>query len=810
MMLHSLLLFFCLAVPGNDLTLADFQNSSPWQVSYDEGNLLKTSTQNGQKALRLTVPFAEHPDWERVYIDLPVQLDLSSAHRFILDVEPNNLEPLGAVTLYFRSKDGWYSCYGGFGRQGRQKLTFRKEDYRPEGTPAGWDQVDRIRIAFWQGLPQDGHITLYRLSVPKSPVLIVAGSVAEKDPDSKEAKETADRANLFQRLVSNGSMEADLANEVDLANLDLADYQVVVLPYNPKLLPEARTALIHYVENGGKLFVCYTLDPKLGQAIGFEPGSWMKAPREGGFASIHFTPTEADQKTPKIPGLPEMVQQNSWNINQAKPAGYHARVVGTWFDDAGTSTGETALLLSDRGAYLSHVVLPDDRENKAAMLTAILGKLSPSLWQDLAEAELEKLVDVGHDGPEQTEAWIQSRAIPQAVAELQKSRRLAIQSQRALDANACYRALGLAREALQARQQAYLLSQQKPQPGQRRGFWNHSGTGSYPGDWDRTMRELSDAGLNAIFPNMCWGGCAHYASDVLPRSDTYEEYGDQIAQAVEAGKKYGVEVHVWKVNHNLSHRTPPEFIEKLRQEGRLMKSAQGEELEWLCPSHPKNFELERDAMLEIPQKYDVDGVHFDYIRYHSDDYCYCDGCRERFEAASGKKVENWPQDCFSGSRKEEYRDWRCGNITQLVKAVHDGVQTINPKVQVSAAVFSNYPSCRTSIGQDWLLWAKSGYVDFLCPMDYQQNELSFENLVARQMKQVDGAVPLCPGIGASTAQPPMSAEQTATQIFLTERLGAGGFTIFNLSAGEAQRLLPGLGAWKEQEANAPYRENAPK
>ena len=330
------------------------------------------------------------------------------------------------------------------------------------------------------------------------------------------------------------------------------------------------------------------------------------------------------------------------------------------------------------------------------------------------------------------------------------------------------------------------------QTAQRRGFWNHSGTGIYPGDWDRTMRELSDAGFNMILPNLCWGGCAHYASDVLPRSKTYEKYGDQIAQAIAAGKKHGVEVHVWKVCYNLSGQTPKKFLEQMQREKRTVKTVDGKEDHWLCPSHPKNFELERDAMLEIVKKYDVDGIHFDYIRYPLGKYCYCETCRKRFEADSGRKVKNWPKDCYSGERKNEFRKWRCKNVTRLVRAVHEEAKKIKPGVKVSAAVFGSYPSCKMSIGQDWVDWAKAGYVDFLCPMDYTSKNQAFEKLVTRQIKLIHGAVPLYPGIGPSASHSRMDAEQVAAQIALAKKLGAAGFVIFNLSPKEAKRLLPEL------------------
>ena len=75
--------------------------------------------------------------------------------------------------------------------------------------------------------------------------------------------------------------------------------------------------------------------------------------------------------------------------------------------------------------------------------------------------------------------------------------------------------------------------------------------GAYPGDWERSAKLLAENGFNMILPNMLWGGLAHYASDVLPRSATFKQYGDQIEQCCAAAKKHGLEVHVWKVNYNL-------------------------------------------------------------------------------------------------------------------------------------------------------------------------------------------------------------------------------------------------------------------
>jgi uncharacterized lipoprotein YddW (UPF0748 family) len=282
---------------------------------------------------------------------------------------------------------------------------------------------------------------------------------------------------------------------------------------------------------------------------------------------------------------------------------------------------------------------------------------------------------------------------------------------------------------------------------------------------------------------------------VLPRSATFRQYGDQIAQCCAAAKRHNLQVHVWKVNYNLSG-APQEFVEKLRRQERLQKTAAGQQHNWLCPSHPQNKKLELESLLEVARKYPVDGLHFDYIRYPGRDRCYCDGCRERFEAESGRQVTEWPRECYSGSRREEYNNWRCRQITWLVEAVHREAKQIRPEIKISAAVFGGYPDCRASVAQDWPKWVKAGYLDFVCPMDYTQSDLYFASLVKNQLRLVDNRIPVYPGIGAWRLPP----DRTVGQIHLARTLGASGFTIFNFNADAAAAVLPsvGLGAGRER------------
>ena len=55
---------------------------------------------------------------------------------------------------------------------------------------------------------------------------------------------------------------------------------------------------------------------------------------------------------------------------------------------------------------------------------------------------------------------------------------------------------------------------------------------------------------------------------MMPVAPDVREKGDQIAACLAACKKYGIQCHVWKVNWNMGWRTPKEFLDRMKQEGR--------------------------------------------------------------------------------------------------------------------------------------------------------------------------------------------------------------------------------------------------
>jgi uncharacterized lipoprotein YddW (UPF0748 family) len=339
---------------------------------------------------------------------------------------------------------------------------------------------------------------------------------------------------------------------------------------------------------------------------------------------------------------------------------------------------------------------------------------------------------------------------------------------------------------------AYCLAQE-PERDEFRAFWCHSAFGVSGREWDEAIRRLAENGFTAILPNMLWGGVAFYDSKVLPVAPEAAARGDQIRQCLAACRKYGLQLHVWKVDWYLGRSTPKAFVEKLRGEHRLQADSAGKEEPWLCPSHPDNQQLEIAALLEVVRNYDVDGIHFDYIRYPDNEHCFCPGCRERFGRVAGAPLAPWPREVLAeGPLRQQWLDWRRSNITAVVRAVSQQARAIKPRIKISAAVFRNWVVDRNGVGQDWKPWCDQGYLDFVCPMDYTPILPRFENMVAQQVEWA-GKVPCYPGIGVSASSSRFGVDRVIEEINVPRRFRTRGFVIFNYGAKESDELVPLLG-----------------
>ena len=692
-------------------------------------------------AVALAVDFRDEP--QRVTWDLPLPVDLRTRRGLQFDFYCTDLSQFRAFSFYFKSGDGWY--HGTFSPEEEgewARMSVAKSDCRAEGRPAGWGKIEAVRISGWRagtGRATCAIANLGPLGGEPEALVVYAESMGTKD-----AGVARDSLTFGGRVVASLAalgVEASLVADTELAPEALRRARAVVLPYNPEIPADRLPLLRDYVARGGRILACYRLPAALEPLLGVKTQGAVRPTDGGGRAIGGFLRVGKG-----LPGQPAFAPQASW-MTQTVARGPDVEVVAEWASGDRRSLGRPALVRTRTGLFMSHVWLGGVAGEPLELMRAIVADLAPSLAPQMA-------------------------ARVQAVAEEAAARRA-------------------------------WLKARPSKKGEHRAFWCHDARGLGGGrDWDGTVKFLKDNGFNAVLPNLAWAGTAFYDSSVLPVDASVATRGDALRECLAACRKYGVQCHVWKVCWNMGQYATPAFEKRMVAANRVQVSARGEKkTRWLCPSHPANQQLEIAAMVELAKK-GPDGVHFDYIRYPDGGHCFCDGCRRRFEARLGHSVSNWPaaiRDENAPARlKEAWKDFRCDNITAVVKGVAERVRRECPGVRISAATFRNAKTDPYEVGQDWSAWCRAGWLDFVCNMDYEDSYAMFRSQVAMQ-KKVVGKAKLYPGIGLSCFRPDgREAVKIARQIEIVRELGLDGFTVFNLDR-TAERVLPELRAGVTRE-----------
>ncbi len=719
---------------------------------------------------------------DRAVWDRTVALNLADRGWFEIDVEVDDPAVISHLTFYFQSPPGWYASVVPL-EAGRHRVRIDRSTIRPDGwgkVPGPWSRITSLRISPWKAQSRDAVLKIHSVEAVRPDVVLVrADSVLAAR--HREAASIRRISHTTLQAFRKAGIQTCFIPDTDIADGALNGVRLAVFPFNYRLPAAASKPLRRFAAAGGKLIAFYSVPAPIPELLGIRSVRWHQA-RTGELERIAFTPKA-------LTGLPASITQRSWNCHVYEPARADAAVIGTWRTRDGKDTGTNAVIKSATGIHVGHILTVSDPVERTAFVLALVGAYVPQIWKTAGEAALKDALTIeGVDGAEGLRRLLaERRAGPQARARFEHGTELLTKARAAVGKP---EAPALAAQAHDAFIEA-LARSFRPRAGEIRAAWCHSAYGVKDLGWDNSLRSLATAGFTAVIPNMLWAGVADYPSAILPVRGRVKEKGDQIAKCLQAAEKYGLEVHVWKVNWNLSG-APAAFVSKLKAAGRLQVDTAGQTVRWLCPSHQENFVLERDSMLEVVRKYRVTGIHFDYIRYPNGRSCFCPTCRAAFEKRLGRKVVRWPRDVTEGPMKPAYRQYRRDTITRLVRAVAAEARKSRPDVKISAAVFPDWESARDERGQDWRLWVREGLLDFVCPMDYTPSRSVFAEQVRRQRAWAGETVPVVPGLGLSVHTEDLTPDDLLWMIDDARRAGAGGFTLFQLDQHVLWRHLPFL------------------
>jgi len=775
----------------------DKELQAVWQPIHGLGST-SLSTIDGRKALRVRCSFS-NGDAPRVSVERSIKLNLSGSQGLQFRIRCADSLSIAKFNIYLHSGAGWYAAaFSVENPAAWNTVIIDKAAMEKEDRPGGWGSIDAIRVSAWRVGNVDTEFFLSDLGLwGENPrIVIVRGDwYARRAPS--EAKQVASATEgMAQRLRSIGA-EYLICGDMSLNDQTLSGKKLLILPNNKELPGQALEAVRKFLQAGGKLISFYIIPDELRELVGVQQGAVKRQSSPGYFASVRACGKELD-------GLPSIVEQSSWNIFQSRAIEGKSRVVAYWHTDKGQNTGEPAIIVSENCIHMSHILISDDPAGKRTMLLAMAGHFLPELWQRAARAGMDQAGAFGpfHDRSAFEEFMKKAGSrTNEGLGPLQEEiRGIVATAENLYSSGRFVDAFLAAGEAQQMMIRLYCMAQ-VPRDNERRAIWCHSPFGVSGMDWDKSIKVLSDNGFTDILVNVCWAGTAYYDSNVLQVSSEVKRRGDQISICLAACRRYGVRFHAWRVCWNTEGQAGPDFTAKMVKAKRTQVCSDGSTKDhWLCPSNPDNQAQEVAAMMEIARKYPVDGIQFDYIRYPDRKCCFCDGCRERFEKVLGRKIRHWPADVMNDHEiRRKWFDFRRHNITAVVAAVSSRVREIRPGISISAAVFSDRQNDRDSVGQDWKLWCDSGYMDFVCPMNYTASSQEFLNLTRRQMVWA-GKTPCYPGIGLSVWPPSDRASRLVDQVLISRQLGTGGFAIFNYGLSEAEDVLPlcGLGLTRKK------------
>jgi len=331
-------------------------------------------------------------------------------------------------------------------------------------------------------------------------------------------------------------------------------------------------------------------------------------------------------------------------------------------------------------------------------------------------------------------------------------------------------------------------------------------------DLAEIVADVKAMGANAIFFQVRGEADAFYASRSEPWSARLtgtlgrDPGWDPLQVMLDRAHAAGLEVHAW-INTYSAWRgesppphSQPEHVLNAHPDWVAVDSAgnprpPGAEYVALSPGNPAVQQHILDVVVDVVSRYDVDGVHFDYVRYSGRDFSY--------DAVTKQRLAS-PTDNPRGLSRA---DWQREQVTELVRRAHATVKAIKPRVQVSAAVWGVYrnpwgwPIKNTGYDtycQDSRGWLREGIVDFVVPMTYWQIG-GMPDFVAT-VRDFLGATygrGVYPGLGVF--QKWATWDEVKAQIELARSQGAGGVVLFSYP--EALRLKGQLaGVWSTPAA----------
>jgi uncharacterized lipoprotein YddW (UPF0748 family) len=361
------------------------------------------------------------------------------------------------------------------------------------------------------------------------------------------------------------------------------------------------------------------------------------------------------------------------------------------------------------------------------------------------------------------------------------------------------------------------LFAQQPSP-EVRALWVQRGTLSSPASIISAVDTAQSGGFNTLIVQVRGRADAFYTSRHEPRPPILAKQPvsfDPLELMVDRAHRAGLKVHAW-INVNLvSDAEPPaarRHIVYLHPEWLMVPRLLAGDLHGMNPRDPRYLRALSEyakghsdrvegiflspihkgavdhatrVIGDVVSRYDVDGIHLDYIRFPNDEFDYSAEALDEFRSEIMSRVSgNERRDYVSRARgrplfytemfPQRWQEFRRARLTTQLTRIRSTVKAHRPRAMVTAAVFPDANDAANRRFQNWAGWLEADLLDAVCPMAYTTDAVLFRSQVA-SVEQRSSGRPVWVGIGAF--QLPSTA--AVENIRAARQLGAEGVVLFS-------------------------------
>jgi uncharacterized lipoprotein YddW (UPF0748 family) len=319
-----------------------------------------------------------------------------------------------------------------------------------------------------------------------------------------------------------------------------------------------------------------------------------------------------------------------------------------------------------------------------------------------------------------------------------------------------------------------------------------------PARIDAALERAAALGATDLFVQVFRGGRAWFPTehaDETPYRRARARGFDPLARVTQGARARGMRVHAW-VNLLRAGEPGSPFVRSLGR-GAVLGDETGRSLldegpwgrarafrpdtpgVWLDPASPEVAARLAALLADLLRAHpDLDGVHFDYVRYPvavrarraggpPADLGFSARSAADFRAATGRDARAYP-DAFNA--------WRRDRLTGLVRTLRARLREARPRIILSAAVMPEPGSAPVKARQDWPRWTREGLLDLVVPMNYALDAVAFDR-AARACVARRGKAEMLMGVGAWRFEG--RAADVAARARLAMDAGASGVVLFS-------------------------------